>query len=98
MSYDVHEAEKNNQNNNTLLSPMSIGMTQTPSILGTLERSDTLRKKLPSDRAYFINKEILMTERTYRRDLDVINLVGRFIFQVLDIFQPPSFSFSGSEK
>lgn len=76
MSYDVTEAERNNQNNNILTSPLSIiGTTQTHNIINTLERSDTLRKKLPSDKAYFISKEILMTERTYRRDLDVINLV-----------------------
>ena len=75
MTYDVAEAERNNQNNNTITSPLSIVSTQTHSIINTLERSDTLRKKLPSDKAYFISKEILMTERTYRRDLDVINLV-----------------------
>lgn len=76
MTYDLAEAERNNQNNNTITSPLSIVSTQTQNIINTLERSDTLRKKLPSDKAYFISKEILMTERTYRRDLDVINLVG----------------------
>lgn len=30
----------------------------------------------PTDRAYFITKEILMTERTYRKDLEVINFVS----------------------
>ena len=30
----------------------------------------------PTDKAYFIAKEILMTERTYKKDLEVINLVG----------------------
>ncbi|XP_070498846.1 FERM, ARHGEF and pleckstrin domain-containing protein 2-like [Chironomus tepperi] len=73
MTYDVAEAERNNQNN-LITSPLSIVSTQNHSIINTLERSDTLRKKLPSDKAYFISKEILMTERTYRRDLDVINL------------------------
>ena len=29
----------------------------------------------PTDKAYFIAKEILMTERTYKKDLEVINLV-----------------------
>jgi len=32
------------------------------------------KKRNTSDRAYFIAKEILMTERTYRKDLEVINL------------------------
>ncbi|KAK9512811.1 hypothetical protein O3M35_001145 [Rhynocoris fuscipes] len=41
--------------------------------------SDTLdgevkKKRYSSDKAYFIAKEILMTERTYRKDLEVINL------------------------
>ena len=31
----------------------------------------------PTDKAYFIAKEILMTERTYKKDLEVINLVGK---------------------
>jgi len=32
------------------------------------------RKRHPTDKAYFIAKEILMTERTYKKDLEVINL------------------------
>ncbi|PSN29677.1 FERM, RhoGEF and pleckstrin domain-containing protein 2 [Blattella germanica] len=35
---------------------------------------DMRRKRYPTDRAYFIAKEILMTERTYKKDLEVINL------------------------
>ena len=34
----------------------------------------------PTDKAYFIAKEILMTERTYKKDLEVINLVGHQIW------------------
>lgn len=75
MTYDLVEAERNNHqniiNNNVITSP-SIHQTNGN---GTLERCDTLRKKWPTDKAYYISKEILMTERTYRRDLDVINLV-----------------------
>lgn len=33
-------------------------------------------QKYPTDRAYFIAKEILMTERTYKKDLEVISLVS----------------------
>jgi hypothetical protein len=32
-------------------------------------------QRYPTDRAYFIAKEILMTERTFKKDLEVINLV-----------------------
>lgn len=74
MTYDLAEAERNNHqniiNNNNVITSASNGN-------GTLERSDTLRKKWPTDKAYYISKEILMTERTYRRDLEVINLVCR---------------------
>ncbi|CRK98470.1 CLUMA_CG011827, isoform A [Clunio marinus] len=78
-TYDVFEAERNNQeniiNNNTMVSsPTSIGSTQTNGNNGTLDRNtDTYKKKWPTDKAYFLSKEILMTERTYKRDLDVIN-------------------------
>jgi hypothetical protein len=81
-TYDVVEAERNNQqniiNNNTMVSsPTSIGSTQTNGNNGTLERNgDAFKKKWPTDKAYFLSKEILMTERTYRRDLDVINSVS----------------------
>ena len=34
----------------------------------------------PTDKAYFIAKEILMTERTYKKDLEVINLVSLHFF------------------
>ena len=34
-----------------------------------------LLQRYPTDRAYFIAKEILMTERTYKKDLEIINLV-----------------------
>ncbi|KAF7997362.1 hypothetical protein HCN44_005639 [Aphidius gifuensis] len=31
-------------------------------------------KKWPTDKSYYISKELLMTERTYKKDLDVINI------------------------
>lgn len=85
-SYDVAEAERNNQqniinNNHTALaSPTSNGSTQTNgNNHSTLERNgETHKRKWPADRAYFLTKEILMTERTYKRDLDVINTVSVF--------------------
>ena len=36
----------------------------------------SLMQRYPTDRAYFIAKEILMTERTYKKDLEIINLVS----------------------
>ncbi|CAB4062998.1 FARP2 [Lepeophtheirus salmonis] len=36
--------------------------------------TETRRKRYPTDKAYFIAKEILMTERTYKKDLEIINL------------------------
>ena len=35
-------------------------------------------QRYPTDRAYFIAKEILMTERTYKKDLEILNLVSGF--------------------
>ncbi|XP_023245518.1 LOW QUALITY PROTEIN: FERM, ARHGEF and pleckstrin domain-containing protein 2-like [Copidosoma floridanum] len=36
---------------------------------------DTRRtKRWPTDKAYFISKELLMTERTYKKDIDVVNI------------------------
>uniref|UniRef100_A0ABD2XGK7 DH domain-containing protein n=1 Tax=Trichogramma kaykai TaxID=54128 RepID=A0ABD2XGK7_9HYME len=34
-------------------------------------------KRWPTDKAYFIAKELLMTERTYKKDLEVINVYFR---------------------
>lgn len=38
-------------------------------------------QRWPTDKAYYIAKELLMTERTYKKDLDVVNVVshGNFI-------------------
>lgn len=33
-------------------------------------------QRYPTDKAYFIAKEILMTERTYLKDLEVITVVS----------------------
>ena len=34
-------------------------------------------QRYPADRSYFIAKEILMTERTYKKDLEILNLVSK---------------------
>ncbi|XP_048506345.1 FERM, ARHGEF and pleckstrin domain-containing protein 1 isoform X2 [Athalia rosae] len=38
------------------------------------EVEDKKTKRWPTDKAYYIAKELLMTERTYKKDLDVINV------------------------
>merc|ERR1712045_859937 len=50
------------------LSPVSSKST------GTDTDTDARKKRYPTDRAYFIAKEILMTERTYKKDLEILNL------------------------
>lgn len=37
------------------------------------------KQRWPTDKAYYIAKELLMTERTYKKDLDMINVVTLFI-------------------
>ena len=55
-----------------------------------------LFQRHPTDKAYFIAKEILMTERTYKKDLEVINLViYRNDFQLFYTYLCPLLS--GSE-
>lgn len=57
------------------------GGTLTRSIMGTLDSTngvntmDMKRKRWPTDKEYFMAKELLMTERTYKKDLDIINTV-----------------------
>ena len=41
-------------------------------------------QRYPTDRAYFIAKEILMTERTYKKDLEILNLVSHFLHYYID--------------
>ena len=43
--------------------------------VGEME-GESRKRKYPSDKAYFIAKEILTTERTYKKDLEVISLVS----------------------
>ncbi|XP_019752039.1 FERM, RhoGEF and pleckstrin domain-containing protein 2-like [Hippocampus comes] len=40
------------------------------------EEEEGRRKRYPADKAYFIAKEILTTERTYLKDLEVITVVS----------------------
>ena len=36
----------------------------------------TISQRYPTERPYFIAKEILMTERTYKKDLEILNVVS----------------------
>ncbi|KAG8198630.1 hypothetical protein JTE90_026527 [Oedothorax gibbosus] len=36
--------------------------------------TEVRRKRVPADKGYFISKELLMTERTYKKDLELINV------------------------
>ncbi|XP_049801238.1 FERM, ARHGEF and pleckstrin domain-containing protein 1 [Schistocerca nitens] len=57
------------------VSPVKNMKDETPNQKQTADGEVEVRKKrFPIDRAYFIAKELLMTERTYRKDLEVINL------------------------
>ncbi|EFX84918.1 hypothetical protein DAPPUDRAFT_314509 [Daphnia pulex] len=56
----------NNINNN-------IGNTSAKSSNGPVE-GEMRRKRHPTEKAYYIAKELLMTERTYKKDLEVIDL------------------------
>lgn len=49
-------------------------ISNTTTIIADIE-GEVKRKKFPSDKTYYIAKEILMTELTYKKDLDVINVV-----------------------
>lgn len=42
-----------------------------------------LPQRYPADKAYFIAKEILTTERTYLKDLEVITVVSLFLIFIL---------------
>ena len=37
---------------------------------------NTISQRYPTERPYFIAKEILMTERTYKKDLEILNVVS----------------------
>jgi FERM, RhoGEF and pleckstrin domain protein 2 len=87
-TYDLGTAEhraKNEQenlvnNNNVSLTTntTTTNGTNGTSNNGTLDSRDgeAKKKKWPTDKSYFLAKEILMTERTYKKDLDVINAVS----------------------
>uniref|UniRef100_A0A336MRQ7 CSON005388 protein n=2 Tax=Culicoides sonorensis TaxID=179676 RepID=A0A336MRQ7_CULSO len=72
-TYDVNQAERNARNNQENIVNNNHSITSNGT-LGSQDGMDTARKKKwPTDKSYFWAKEILMTERTYKKDLDLIN-------------------------
>lgn len=59
--------------NSPELSPYKTLKDKGPGSADTLD-GEVKKKRSAADKAYFIAKEFLMTERTYRKDLEVINL------------------------
>lgn len=49
--------------------------TNTTTIIADIEGEVRKKTRFMSDKSYYIAKEILMTELTYKKDLDVINVV-----------------------
>nr|XP_042699597.1 FERM, ARHGEF and pleckstrin domain-containing protein 1 isoform X5 [Chrysemys picta bellii] len=53
-------------------SPLISPLMNDPSYIRTDDEEEVRRKKFPTDKAYFIAKEVSTTERTYLKDLEVI--------------------------
>ncbi|XP_053734084.1 FERM, ARHGEF and pleckstrin domain-containing protein 1-like [Synchiropus splendidus] len=69
-SLDVGPHSPNGQQPSPLTSPL---LNDACSVR-TDDEDDVRRKRFPTDRAYFIAKELLTTERTYVKDLEVVTV------------------------
>ncbi|TNN54519.1 FERM, RhoGEF and pleckstrin domain-containing protein 1 [Liparis tanakae] len=56
------------------LSPLTSPLLNDAGSVRTDDEDDVRRKRFPTDRAYFIAKELLTTERTYLKDLEVVTV------------------------
>ncbi|XP_078047174.1 FERM, ARHGEF and pleckstrin domain-containing protein 1 isoform X1 [Augochlora pura] len=74
---------KKPENNNSVFANEKTSIVDTPDLSpvkqvvrnGEVEDIEIRKtKRWPTDKAYYIAKELLMTERTYKKDLDVINV------------------------
>lgn len=71
----TNEQLMNSRNTNT-----SKNGTNTSTIIAEIEGEIKKKHRHYLDETYYIAKEILMTELTYKKDLDVINVVIYFLF------------------
>ncbi|KAJ8389772.1 hypothetical protein AAFF_G00114780 [Aldrovandia affinis] len=55
-------------------SPLTSPLLTDAGFIRTDDEDEVRRKRFPTDKAYFIAKELLTTERTYLKDLEVITL------------------------
>ncbi|XP_051993177.1 FERM, ARHGEF and pleckstrin domain-containing protein 1-like isoform X1 [Xyrauchen texanus] len=55
-------------------SPLTSPLLTDTSFVRTDDEDEVRRKRFPTDKAYFIAKELLTTERTYLKDLEVITV------------------------
>uniref|UniRef100_A0A8C2XMJ7 FERM, ARHGEF and pleckstrin domain-containing protein 1 n=1 Tax=Cyclopterus lumpus TaxID=8103 RepID=A0A8C2XMJ7_CYCLU len=55
-------------------SPLTSPLLNDAGSVRTDDEDDVRRKRFPTDRAYFIAKELLTTERTYLKDLEVVTV------------------------
>ncbi|XP_023128198.2 FERM, ARHGEF and pleckstrin domain-containing protein 1 isoform X2 [Amphiprion ocellaris] len=55
-------------------SPLTSPLLNDACSVRTDDEDDVRRKRFPTDRAYFIAKELLTTERTYLKDLEVVTV------------------------
>uniref|UniRef100_U5EY02 FERM, ARHGEF and pleckstrin domain-containing protein 1 n=1 Tax=Corethrella appendiculata TaxID=1370023 RepID=U5EY02_9DIPT len=84
-TYDVSSAENRAANNliqrtnGDILNNNHTAALNGSSTLESQDGSaaDAKKRKWPTDRSYYLAKELLMTERTYKKDLDVINTFFR---------------------
>lgn len=64
----------NSINANTILNGNT---TNTTTIIADIEGETKKKPRYILDKTYYIAKEILMTELTYKKDLDIINVVSK---------------------
>ncbi|XP_036815259.1 FERM, ARHGEF and pleckstrin domain-containing protein 1 isoform X2 [Oncorhynchus mykiss] len=55
-------------------SPLTSPLLNDAGIVRTDDEEEVRRKRFPTDKAYFIAKELLTTERTYLKDLEVVTV------------------------
>lgn len=62
------------ENNNNINNNMDSSTPMAKSSANGTSEGELRRKRHPTEKAYYIAKELLMTERTYKKDLEVIDL------------------------